>query len=268
MPIKLHPRSMQTIYEMLKCLSTEQQTALCNGFITAYSKNAKPKTITDWYCRDVVSLEDYANVEQAFLLSEDARKPIGPDSTGTNRIVYLLSQRHGDIPVVDSSDSEVYRFAYHCRELAPLRTANAGMPHSGAGGADFLGFRLDSNTRRPAAGEIKCDDDQNPFYAFVQLLAYVSALVTKNQIARANRHNLFGGSIGDTPSFDLVILLADFNDRGTKGPLIELTRNLASRFKASLERQEIGKGIGSILCLKMDSSAFAAGQPIKLHWKV
>ena len=31
---------------------------------------------------------------------------------------------------------------------------------------------------------------------------------------------------------------------------------------------EIGKRIGSILCLKMDSSAFESGHSIGLHWKV
>ncbi len=63
-----------------------------------------------------------------------------------------------------------------------------------------------------------------------------------------NRHNLFDDKIGDNPAIDLIILLADFNDRGKRGPLIELTHELAGKFKKSLDSREIGKRIGSILC--------------------
>src|SRR5215218_2183217 len=63
---------------------------------------------------------------------------------------------------------------------------------------------------------------------------YLSEMATKNQVARASRHGEFGLPLTFPQPFDLHILLVDFNDRGEKGPLVDLTRRLATAFKSRL----------------------------------
>ncbi len=76
-------------------------------------------------------------------------------------------------------------------------------------------------------------------------------MATPNQINRAVRHRLFGGGIDEITSFDLHIFLANFNDRGEKGRLINLTQQLAVAFKDRLQREnpEAADSVGKILCI-------------------
>ena len=121
----------------------------------------------------------------------------------------------------------------------------------------------------PILGEIKCRKDQSPFYAFLQLLMYLSQLATPNQIARANCHKLFGGSIGEEPAFDLHILLVDFNDRSKKKKLVEQTRKLAEKFKVTFKNRPVGGHVGDILCLRMDQAEFESDDaPLRQEWRV
>lgn len=148
-----------------------------------------------------------------------------------------------------------YQFTYLNRQLPPLRREGAGEPTSGAGGIDYTA----RSGPRPVLGEVKRESDQNPFYALVQLLTYLSEMATEKQVARATQHEEFGLSLAFPQPFDLHILLADFNDRGEKGPLIDLTRRLAAAFKTRLAIYPVPAAavVGTVMCLRLDSGAFA-----------
>ena len=144
-----------------------------------------------------------------------------------------------------------------------------GRPESGRGGIDYVALRTSGKWEQPCLGEIKVGADQNAFYAFIQLLTYLTELATEHQIERANKYALFGTSISENPSFDLHILLADFNQRGKKGELTGKTEALAKLFKESLWRFKptLAGLVGSILCLEMDSECFEETKTLDLLWK-
>lgn len=261
---------LRSLYELLKNFSTETQSLMCDDIIRGASSASK-----SWLPNEFVAALNanagYDNVEQPFVGAQamQQRTPLNHESTGDNRIVYLLSTKPF-VRIVMDDDIEVARFRYANRQIAPKRTAVANLPSSGAGGIDYLGCRDVPSPLRPILGEIKVDGDQNALYAFVQLLTYLSELATARQIERANRHNLFDTPVGNGPRFDLHILLADFNDRGKKGPIIEKTRLIAEGFKARLASYpEAAARLGDIFCLKMNSGEFGADgeDRLRLIWK-
>lgn len=267
-PLFLGSTSMpqiDSLYDILDWLSTASRTSVCNDLIR------RPQKLVDLFLESRADRLDYANVDQPFIdpISLQNRTPITAESTGTNYVVYLLQQQP---PLIkdESGDQLGYSFQYAEREVPPLRITDAGLPSSGGGGIDYIAHRTDSPNPAPILGEIKRHDDKDAFYAFVQLLTYLSSMGTPSQIARANEHSTFGAAIGDSPRFDLHILLADFNDRGERGPLIELTHQLASLFRQKLESQiEYPDVLGEIMCLKMDTAHYAEAEvkSLSLIWR-
>ncbi len=164
-----------------------------------------------------------------------------------------------------------YVFQYLHREVNPLRTTHAGMvrgaraPWSGAGGLDYVGL-LQGEPLTPILGEIKVGSDKDAYYAFVQLLTYLSELSSKAQFTRANRF-LFRKRLVYPVRFDLHILLWDYNDRGQRGPVIDSTCRLAAAFKARLAAA-VGASctLRRVLCLRNPSGSFAGA--LNLVWSV
>ena len=74
---------------------------------------------------------------------------------------------------------------------------------SGLGGLDFIGI---STNNIPILGEIKINNDENPFFALIQLLTYLSEFATSNQIKRINNTKLFGVDINKNSKFYLYVL--------------------------------------------------------------
>lgn len=273
-PLVLHPRALHTIYKAMQCFDTETRILAAKRFL----KKGHQGILADWFCGDVVSLESYySNVEQDFLGADstEKRKDIATSTpVTTEQIVHLLAERTQRCKGVLVEGLPDYRFSYCNREIPPLRTAGRGLPYSGRGGLDYVGYReSNGQPRTPVIGEIKLDADADPFYAFIQLLAYLSTLITTAQIERANRWELFGGPIGEQPAFDLHILLVDFEEESEKMPLMDQTRQLAEKFKATIaDRPDklVGGRVGEILCLRMEQAQFEAEKDtaLSLEWRV
>ena len=162
-----------------------------------------------------------------------------------------------------------YEFEYLHREVNPLRTTRGkfvdGTPatRSGKGGIDYVAL-LDGRSPTPILGEIKFKSDKDAYYAFVQLLTYLSELSSKAQFTRANKF-LFKCKLVYPVRFDLHILLWEYNDRGEKGPIIDSTYQLAVAFKARLTAA-MGASctLGRVLCLRNPPEAFAG--TLNLVW--
>ena len=145
-------------------------------------------------------------------------------------VISVLQNRN---PLIVVSDP-IYEFEYIEREVSPLRTTGAKQENgksaqrSGTGGTDFIGWNLKNDI--PILGEIKVNNDQNPFYALIQLLTYLSEISTPNQIDRINKYAHFNKFLPENSQFYLYI----FSCR-TKKPLgkydriLPGTKTLASR---------------------------------------
>jgi hypothetical protein len=259
---------IRDLYDFFEIFSTATQIELCRDMIRHCGHKSKP-TLCRLFAEALSDRSTYLNIDQPFLSETGTRKVLDESSRGDNQIVFLLSARPS-VNVVDAQGNLTgYRFTYRERQIGPLRIARAGWPHAGAGGIDYIASRNDNGHHVPVLGEIKRESDQNPFYAFVQLLVYLSEMATPNQIARANRHETFGSSIGDKPAFDLHILLADFNDRGDKQDLIKLTHELACGFKKELSLVEHANHVlGKILCFRLVSEEFRKSNgAVHLVWE-
>ena len=127
--------------------------------------------------------------------------------TGTNPVAHLMGQA-GSMRI----DDMPYAFTFLHREVPHLRTATRAEQLE-KGWIDYVA----RTEARPILGEIKWGSDENPFYAFLQLLTYLSEIATPNQIQRSVQQELFGKPGFVTPTFDLHIFLANFNDRGKGG---------------------------------------------------
>jgi len=158
---------------------------------------------------------------------------------------------------------EGYEFLIMDYEIGPRRATGAGARASGAGGIDYVALSQ-GTPRVPILGEIKVGNDKDTFYAFVQLLYYLSEMSSEAQVDRANRH-LFGRAVCFPAKWDLHILLCDFNDRGEKGPIVEETYRLAKAFCGRLgEFADARARLGRVLCLGLGKSQ--SGRTLELIW--
>ena len=128
----------------------------------------------------------------------------------------------------------IYNFEYIEREISPLRTTNAihengkSANKSGTGGIDFIGWNLNNNI--PILGEIKVNNDQNPFYALIQLLTYLSEISTPNQIDRLNNFPLFTNILPANSLFYLYIFSCRTkNQLGKYDKILPGTKTLAGK---------------------------------------
>jgi hypothetical protein len=179
----------------------------------------------------------------------ESRKQLSSGSRGDSRIVYFLSTK-GEVGVAGGPRG--YSFHYVNRQVPPFRQEGAGAPRSAAGGIDYTAVA----GKTPVLGEIKRSGDKNAFYAFIQLLLYLSEMATANQVARATKHKEFGVVLKHPQPFDLHILLTDLNPRSETLDLIKKTRDLANTFRESLGKEDKGV-LGKILCMQMESAHFA-----------
>lgn len=244
------------LYELSSFFSTDTHSNICADYCR------KPKALACLFCEAFDAQTPFDNTAQPFVDSRalSQRKPISSSSKGTARVLSLLVGGGN----VELSNGD-YSFEVTNREVPPLRSAKCGKPRSAAGGIDYVG---NSKGGRPILGEIKYKSDKNSFFAFVQLLAYLSLMATDHQICRAKKYGLFGADLKNPARFDLHILLADFNDRGKKGPLIDKTKRLAGRFLDELHAMShpAAKRIGTILCLKMHTVRYHG--KLDIAWRV
>jgi len=196
----------------------------------------------------------------SYDLREEPFYPLGTRRVPKQRGTIIVTDHLKKQKAISLTSSSPCSFTYRDREISPLRTPRGRFSdgslatRSGLGGIDYVGVTLDE-TPIPVLGEIKVESDADPFYAFVQLLTYLSELCSDAQTARASKF-LFGGQVSSATSWDLHILLADFNDRGERGPLIERTNDLVAKFKAGLASRGERNPIGRVRCLRMATATF------------
>ncbi|MEQ1802598.1 MAG: hypothetical protein ABL989_11800 [Gammaproteobacteria bacterium] len=231
---------LREIYEVMGCFSTATHTEMCKDLLRQLRGEGRDnlaRHFSDAQRENAL----FAQIETPFVPSNR------PDGSLANVVTGLMKRLS---PVVVRWDSATpYEFRFLHREVPHLR-AQTNAEQINKGWIDYVAVRAGT----PILGEIKRDSDQNSFYAFIQLLTYLSELATPNQIARTVRHQLFGEGVSASAAFDLHICLANFNDRGDKGPLIGLTKQLATAFKNRLDADypEAAAFLGNVLCFSAD----------------
>lgn len=236
-------------------VSTAERSRRCSALI------ADPSVLANEYAEALRDWRRYDLRGEPFYTTSTRK---APRSKGTGLVTELLKKED-----VTLRSNDGYAFRYIHREVSPQRTPRGafadGKPASasGLGGVDYVALTTRGHSV-PILGEIKFRADADPFYAFVQLLTYLSELASEAQTARASRF-LFDDLIRYPTRWDLHILLADFNDRGERGPLIPLTCQLATGFRAALAAHAEASTLGRILCLRMETGSFRGS--VELAWE-
>jgi hypothetical protein len=249
---------LRKIYEVLGCFSTATHTEMCKDLRRPLEATG-PHNLASYFADALESNNAFNQIVVPFI--PDTRV----NDEGTNPVTIAM-QQNGCSHNITISPERTYKFTYVEREVPHLRAANLNEQENKAW-IDYVA----RTGNRPILGEIKWQGDKNPFYAFIQLLTYLSEMATPNQIKRAIKHDLFGERITAITAFDLHIVLANFNDRGEKGALIERTRELADVFKRRLndDHPEAARCLGDVLCLcgtvNVETNTFSN---LGCHWIV
>lgn len=183
---------LRALYESLTSLhlSTETQKYIMGDLL----RKGNHKGLLDLFNESYEHIVPYDNINEPIFNLNAKRKPIQSNTviSSTNDIIFHFLSNNNKVCVTPSQ----YDFDYIEREVSPLRTTNAiysnnsSARRSGTGGLDFIGWNTTKNL--PVLGEIKVKEDQNPFYALIQLLTYLSEISTPNQIDRINKYMHFG----------------------------------------------------------------------------
>ncbi len=229
-------------YHQLKNANTQIRKDECKNLLQS------PKRLVDEFIEAIGQVALFDNCDEGFYPNESKRtsKPQLRGAAFLERVLFT--------PVSVASCTD-YKFRILHREVSPARATNAGARASGAGGIDYIALR-EGELLVPILGEVKVANDTDPYYAFVQLLTYLSEMSSKSQFLRANRF-LFDNRLSIPLLYDLHILLVDYNDRGKKGPIISLVQDLACAFKNELTLQGKQNLLGQVFCLKANTATFA-----------
>jgi hypothetical protein len=238
---------LRNFYKSLAELRLSTKTQL--NIVEDFNRKENYKQLISWYKESKNHFAEYKNIDDPFLPNNlDHRRKV-PNNvkpiSSTQGVIAVFHERNREIVVDDSG----YNFKYIQREVPTYRTTNTKSEvgrKSGSGGIDFIGYNCKNFL--PILGEIKVKSDQNPFYALIQLLTYLSELSTTNQIKRINKYKLLGDipDLTDETSFYLYILLVFEQLGDKKNELLNKTRDLAEK----LEKPHIQE-IEKIVFLKM-----------------
>lgn len=246
---KIPITKLRNFYDSLKKLSSPTEAQLC--ILKDYNTDSNYTKLIDLYKESKKDFFEYKNIDEPFLpspqnLAKRKSLPVNVVTISSDEdVISVLLERNPEIDVGD----EDYNFKYIEREVPTCRTPKtksvAGIRESGAGGIDFIGFNCKNHL--PILGEIKVKEDQNAFYALIQLLMYLSQLSTPNQLERIGKHNFFKNDSSFTPktSFYLYILLVFTKYGKLKDEILTETQKLAEHLEQGI--QEIEK----IVFLKM-----------------
>lgn len=230
-------QTLRDLYGHLKDASTAQQAESCKQLLSGLT-NGDSTNLATLFCDAMKQNLPFEQIDTPFI--PDSRG----DKDGTNPVTAVM-KASSPLRLVLPPDEE-YTFWFGEREVPHLR-ARTKLEEPRKGWIDYVA----RTSSKPIIGEVKWEDDETPFYAFVQALTYLSELATPNQIERATEHNLFGSELSSITEFDLHVFLANYNDRGTKGPLIDETRKLATAFKDTVESKypSAFACLGRIICI-------------------
>lgn len=244
---------LRAIYETLKTLDTASQIRFCETFLKTTPSMRSCQTLAMLFS-DALRDNEALDYRHETFLTSAGRK----NTQSVRTRVHDCLSRPKSNPLTVNLNNGQYQFTYLGREFSPLR-------HLGLGWVDYFA----KTEVRPVLGEVKCGDDENPFYAFIQLLTYLSETATAHQIARAVAHHELQMDVKFPQKFDLHILLVKhqaFKPASTKHQLIDSTRRLVEQLKDELasEYPSASAVIGNVLCLRMDSHAFDLDSAVSL----
>lgn len=251
---------LRSLYHGIQSPSnTADHIKLCDDLLKRNENTVQGQTIADLFADALAENAAFNYAHERFLTHAERANV----QTVRTRVHDCLSSPQRN-PITVQLESQQYRFSYLGREFSPLR-------HLGLGWVDYFA----KTDIRPVLGEVKCNDDKNPFYAFIQLLTYLSETATENQIRRAQAHRELQIDVTFPQPFDLHILLVDhqaFKPASTKHQLIDSTRRLAEQFKQALATRHPSAAavVGNVLCLRLNSDAFDQVSPVSLDciWAV
>ena len=230
---------LRQLYEAMGSFSTATQTGICRDLQARVNSKGK-KNLARFFAEALEENEPFSQTGTPFL-------PTTREKTeGRNPVVDVMMKSS---PLGFTTPSGVsHEFTFLQREVMHLRVDSLKEQKQKAW-IDYVG----ASSQRPILGEIKWKTDKNAFYAFIQLLTYLSEMATPHQVERAIRHQLFGEKITAITKFDLHILLVnfDFNERSKRVPLIQMTHELARTFKARLNNDysKAAVCLGNVYCL-------------------
>lgn len=183
-------------------------------------------------CQDSFnSYSMYENCDEGWPPTErtDLKNPTDlAQVRNTNDLIAILKNEDG-LPCLD--------YKYVTYELNPRRTSGRaifdnGLPatSSGLGGIDVL---LRSPKGAPVIGEIKINDDADPFYAIIQSLTYAIETATLNQLNRIRKRGVHGNNCFNEyqgKHVDICIILLNH----TKEDMIEASLKLGKEVVSEL----------------------------------
>jgi hypothetical protein len=240
--------------DLCEGLKSKTKTNLADLFAEAISENTKLDEIDAPFFTDEMLKNRHK--------TEIERQESDEHSKGTVRVTDAMKKHK--LMNIQLGDDESYQLNFIEREVPHLRGQRGAKPRNKAW-IDYIGV----TNGQPILGEIKCGSDQNPFYAFIQLLTYLSEMATPSQIQRAMSQELFSEQCKAIDCFDLHILLTNFNERSEKkGLLRERTEELAQQFKHKLKQthDEYAKVVGRVLCLSTMVEDMEAGKNLDCCW--
>jgi len=233
----------RALYKILSSLSVKTQIAVCEDLIrTLNSKKEKKegsKLRGNLATHFVDALEKNKNFNQIAI------PMIKKSRTKSTNPIAIIMKNSGRLSF-KTPEGENYEFDYVDHEIHYLRAASKKEQNVTAS-IDYIA----TAGSVPILGEIKWKIDQNPFYAFIQLLTYLSEFATPNQVQRCLKENLFKNGENQLAHFDLHIMLGNFNNKSKKFVLIEFTKKLATAFKKRLnnEHPKEAQLLNNIYCI-------------------
>lgn len=238
--------SLRGFYNLMGLFRTQTHIEILNDF----NREKNFTRLLTIYEESKAHFKKYSGLDKFVDSSKRKKLPVPPPTISeTNHVASILDKRGFNLVAKNPE----LGFEYIEREVSPL-TTKGGVYYengksgksSGSGGLDFIGWNIKNNL--PVLGEIKVKDDENPFYAIIQLLTYLSELSTPNQIKRINYTDLFTGHKNIKGQFYLYILLSNYNINSYKRKiLLKESKILANNLQKGI------KEIKEIVFLKLDN---------------
>jgi hypothetical protein len=142
-------------------------------------------------------------------------------------------------------------FTYIDREIKPARTTGGAIytnltPATSGKTLDWL--LSNANDQHLIIGEVKIDNDKNPFYALIQTLMYAAELVTVSQQRRLMRYYPDSFQLPDQNAItDIYIILHNYDwECKVRNELFELTNRISNQL---MHYQAVSSYIRRIACL-------------------
>ena len=244
---------LRSLYDIFVALSPRDAQEHLAQALAPY-----PRKLAQLFDESVRMFDAFHNPDEGFTGDTDGRRqdraPEDPrEATSDVEVSVLLKERHENRGVVEGARN--LDFIVVEREVVPERATGTAMR-----GRRIDWLAMNAHDRTPILAEIKVRNDNNPFYALIQLLLYAATLSTGSQQTRLRRHFPALKELPEPPSddsrtaparFDLYIVLVDLPAQ--LQPFLELARTTA---QALVREPLIASKIRRVACLRADLAPF------------